>query len=497
MFASKFGDRSLAYEFGFRLGLALSTTLMCAGILYFAVQSRGERIALHNQIKTDTRELAGLLALPLWTFNETEIKSLIMVHARSPEIGAITILDDEGKTITSIQKPGTVSDLSFSKGVIYKGYLVGKVKILASSKPLYLRAIQNLALTGILTLAAIFVTALLIRPLVARFLDDPLQRLAAGIQKIASGRYQEKLISPPQRELSRIVNEVNFMAEKIESRELQIKETMVASTQLQSELAIAETIQRSMIATAGVNAAKRVSQFYQPMANLSGDWMTTFECDNGMTIYAIVGDVTGHGIPQGLVTMAAFGSLQTLRPLIQENSPAFTPATILNILRTALTSLLHECSLAMTVSIIKIDLLNRQVIMSSAGHPLPILIRPTDSGVKTKTLTAKPQSPLGYEFLFPTSDLPSYQDTVHELEDNDIVCLFSDGLTEALNKQKKPFINSFIRTLRTLDHQFSPPELVNKILRNFDAHTEGVAVSDDICLLVIETKREKNHDAVA
>jgi sigma-B regulation protein RsbU (phosphoserine phosphatase) len=252
-----------------------------------------------------------------------------------------------------------------------------------------------------------------------------------------------------------------------------------------------------MTATKGFNTARRVAQYYQPMTNLSGDWMTVFECDQGKTIYALVGDVTGHGIPQGLVTMAAFGAIQTLKPLVQQNSKSFSPAAILNILRSSLVTILHECKLAMTVSIVKIDVHDRTLTMSSAGHPLPLALRQQGSQVGVFPMPAKAQSPLGFEMLTMSVAVPPFVDTVHRLESDDIVCIFSDGLTEAKNKSKLSFQKPFLNTLRGLDRRYPPSVVLDRVLHALEKHMEDSALADDICLLVIDTKKDSSYDAVA
>ena len=330
-----------------------------------------------------------------------------------------------------------------------------------------------------------------------RYLETPLNNLVSGIQRIASGKYAVRLPNATQKEFSRITDEVHSMADKIALRELQIKESMETATLLRTELGIAETIQRSMISTHGFNTAKRVSQFYQPMNNLSGDWMTVFECDKGKSIYALVGDVTGHGIPQGLVTMAAFGAIQTLKPLIQQNSRSFTPAAILNILRSSLVTLLHECNLAMTVSVIKIDTESRELTMSSAGHPLPLVLRPGSDGFKVRVMTAKAQSPLGFEFLTRSAAPPAYHDSHHKLEADDTILVFSDGLTEARNQANKQFQKKFVATLKSLDKRYPPSILLDRILQTLRTHMDGSQAKDDICLLVIDTRKDDGHEAVA
>ncbi len=493
----KYSERTIARDLAIHLVLFLSVSFLCAGLIAFLTQTRSDNKELKSDINNTTYNLAVILALPMWTYNDSEIKTIVSSHALSSSITGISIVDEFGKPLVSTAKSAKTHDLSATRDVIYKGRKVGKVTVYSSTTPLYRHALNNLVSTLALAFLAIMVVILIILPLLDRFLDQPLSRLALAIQKIASGQYKFKLPDLPQKELSSISQEVNFMAEKIALRESQIRESMRVTTILKTELGIAETIQRSMTATQGIVAARRVAQFYQPMNNLSGDWMTTFECDKNRTIYAMVGDVTGHGIPQGLVTMAAFGAVQTLRPLIQQNSKSFSPSVILNILRSTLVTLLHDCELAMTVSVIKIDLPNQKVSLASAGHPFPIAVSPDAGRMRVRPLTAQPQSPLGFEFLTKTTAPPPYVDTHFDLHKNETLCLFSDGLTESTGRASRPFQKPFIGMLKSLDRPYPPSILLDRIIHEFHAHLGGLNCDDDVCLMIIDTRKDEEHEAAA
>jgi len=493
----KYSGRSIARDLAINLVAALSLSLLLVGIVSFVYQTNSDDKELRARVRDNSTALAAYLAFPLWTYNEIDIKSLVNRYASSEDITGILLTDDSGQVVVNYSKKNQDKDIPVDRDIIYKQKKIGRLKVYASTDRLYFRALRNFALTIISIIFAILIVALLILPLLNKYLDEPLLRLVAGIQKIASGQYKNPLPAVPQLELARITDEVNFMAEKIALREQQIQESMRASTVLKTEIGMAETVQRSMTATQGFNTARRVAQYYQPMTNLSGDWMTVFECDQGKTIYALVGDVTGHGIPQGLVTMAAFGAIQTLKPLVQQNSKSFSPAAILNILRSSLVTILHECKLAMTVSIIKIDVQARTLTMSSAGHPLPLAVRMNNGQVGVSPLAAKAQSPLGFEMLTMSVVVPPFIDTVHDLEPDDIICIFSDGLTEAKNNAKLSFQKPFLNTLRELDRRYPPSVVLDRILNSLQKHMEGASIADDICLLVIDTKKDSSYDAAA
>lgn len=490
----KYSGRSIAKDLAINLVTALSLSLLLVGVVNFVYQTSSDDKELRARVRETSNNLAVYLAFPLWTYNEVDIKSLINRYGSSEDITAIILTDDSGQAVYNYSKKGRDRDIAVARDVSYKDKRIGRLRVFASTSPLYFRALRNFALTLVSIILAITIVSLLILPLLNKYLDEPLLKLVSGIQKIASGQYKEPLPTVPQIELARITDEVNYMAEKIALREQQIKDSMRASTVLKTEIGMAETVQRSMTATQGFNTARRVAQYYQPMTNLSGDWMTAFECDEGKTIYAVVGDVTGHGIPQGLVTMAAFGAIQTLKPLVQQNSKSFSPAAILNILRSSLVTILHECKLAMTVSIIKIDVHARKLTMSSAGHPLPIVVRFKDNNLGIHSLPAKPQSPLGFEMLTYSVIVPPFVDTTHDIAPDDLICIFSDGLTEATNKQNMTFQKPFINALKGLDRRYPPSVVLDRVLNALQKHMQNASIADDICLLVIDTKKDISYD---
>jgi serine phosphatase RsbU (regulator of sigma subunit) len=493
----KYSGRSIARDLAVHLVTALSLSLLLVGILGFFYQTTSDDKELRTKVRGTVNSLAEYLAFPVWTYNEFEINSLVDRYGSSEDITRILLTDDSGQIISNFKKKNRREDIVLAKDITYKRKKIGRLTVFASTESLYSRAIKTFVITIISIILAISVVSLMILPLLNKFLDEPLLRLVSGIKKIASGRYKESLPDVPQVELARITEEVNFMAEKIALRESQIKESMRASTVLKTEIGMAETVQRSMTATQGFNTARRVAQYYQPMTNLSGDWMTVFECDHGNTIYAMVGDVTGHGIPQGLVTMAAFGAIQTLRPLVQQNSRSFSPATILNILRSTLVTVLHECQLAMTISIIKIDIKARSLTMSSAGHPLPLVVRRKHEKMGVAPLIAKAQSPLGFEMLTKSIAVPPFVDTSHEIEPDDMILIFSDGLTEAKNNSNLAFQKQFLSTLRCLDRRYPPTVVMDRILQSLQNHMGSSRLADDICLLIIDTKKEDSYESVA
>ncbi|MCX6119590.1 MAG: SpoIIE family protein phosphatase [Proteobacteria bacterium] len=474
-----------------------SIAMAVLALLFMSYEILSDRLQVKNQTSRTAIQIAQILSQAVWTFNETEIKSTVNSYLLSPNIVSIKVTDDEKKTLFASEKDGGSKDVKSVAMIKYRGKNLGRVEVISTTTGIMRKSLNTFLILLVALLLALAIAVNTITKMLQIELETPLNRLGNAIRRIAVGNYHEKILPSPQIEINRIGEEVNFMADKISLREHQIRQNIQEQTILKAELGIAETLQRSMVATRGSTTSRRIAQFYRPMQNLSGDWMTVIECNGGRIIYAIVGDVTGHGIPQGLVTMVAFGAIQTLRPLIQQNHDSFTPSTIMNILRSTMISLLNECNLAMTVAILKIDLDQRDMRICNAGHPFPLILSEDNGKMNLKPMTSKPQPPFGYELLTRTVAQQAYKDIKVDLSEKEMICLFSDGLTEAKNRLNKPFQKPFLQLLRQVNRLEPVNHVMEKINSSLSAHIKDAVVEDDICLMLIDTRLELENEKVA
>jgi serine phosphatase RsbU (regulator of sigma subunit) len=84
-----------------------------------------------------------------------------------------------------------------------------------------------------------------------------------------------------------------------------------------------------------------------------------------------------------------------------------------------------------------------------------------------------------------------------KIDADDVVCIFSDGLTEARNKNETQFHRIFLSTLRSLDRRYPPSVVLDRVMQKFQEHMKGASVADDICLMILDTRKDENHEAVA
>jgi sigma-B regulation protein RsbU (phosphoserine phosphatase) len=272
-----------------------------------------------------------------------------------------------------------------------------------------------------------------------------------------------------------------------------IRQSFIRETAfIAAELQVAETVQRSMLPDDARTPARAIVAYhYEPVLRVGGDWFSVIESRNKQDIYVILGDVTGHGLAQGLVTTAVAGALQVLESLIHDfgSTAVVTPSQIVTQLNNVITRIAGKSNLRMTCVAAKLELESRRLLVCNAGHTFPLMIRKQAETVKVETLTRKQQFMLGEETARENGF--SYSDAEYALGDEDVLLLYTDGLTDAVDKEGKSFSRKFYRFFSRIGEQTAPHQVKDDLIKLLRAHTQDVPVKDDICVLVITRKPER------
>ncbi len=231
----------------------------------------------------------------------------------------------------------------------------------------------------------------------------------------------------------------------------------------QYQRAASETLQRSLLprtlpSIAGVDIAAR----YVPgtgQAEIGGDWYSVIAVDEDRFVF-VVGDVSGHGV-QAAGTMALLRS--TTRTLAKLRFP---PDEILRRANDEL-NLVEDGQFA-TVLVGSVSVATQELVVASAGHPPPYLVR--DGRGAFVTLTTG--TPLG---IPPARLLP----TTVAFPPGSTLVAFTDGLIERRDES----IDAGMRRLASIASSGGPSAeaMVTRVLGSVT--TDGH--DDDIALLVI------------
>ena len=245
-----------------------------------------------------------------------------------------------------------------------------------------------------------------------------------------------------------------------------------------SELRIAMNIQKEMLPHSFSLARNDIDVFgsLTPARQVGGDLFDFFVRDE--KLFFCIGDVSGKGVPSAIV-MAVVHTMFRMAST-KENNPARIMQTINE---TACEG--NESNMFVTLFIGVLDLPTGRLRYCNAGHDKPIII----SEDITTALQAKANLPIG---LF-----EDYKYVMEEtmLDDHAMLFLYTDGLTEAKNLERKQFgldrVMAVIEGKEKDNLSLKPEELVEQMKQEVEQFCLGAEQSDDLTMLAI--RYEKNN----
>jgi sigma-B regulation protein RsbU (phosphoserine phosphatase) len=218
-----------------------------------------------------------------------------------------------------------------------------------------------------------------------------------------------------------------------------------------------------------------VHMFQQPAKWVSGDYyMIEKTPDDGAGM--IIADVSGKGIPAALVAMVIHTVVKT-----QEFTKTSVGSIVKKInevmtLNQSMSGFTRISSFA-TLFCGYIDCGTSTLYYNNAGH-MPMLIF---DRVKSRFDYLPPNAkPVG---LFPEFEYPT---SVKKLSRNKILVLFSDGITEAINRKDEEFGQERLEAVIRENEGKAAREISSRIIDELTEFSEGREQFDDITLMVIK-----------
>ena len=202
---------------------------------------------------------------------------------------------------------------------------------------------------------------------------------------------------------------------------------------------------------------------------VGGDFYDFFKIDEDH-IAIIVADVSGKGITAALYMMTA---KTLLKELLQKHPPAeaFNLAN-LELCRN------NKAHMFLTAFVCVIDLRDGTVSCVNAGHNPPLLLHSSGEAEYLK---------IKHSLVLSASKRAKYTAVPIKLEHGDKICLYTDGVSEAMNCKKELFGEE--RLQQTLQNKTDAPEVIVQTIRKDVAEFAGEEPqNDDITILVFEYK---------
>ena len=240
---------------------------------------------------------------------------------------------------------------------------------------------------------------------------------------------------------------------------------------LEQEIGIARDIQQALLpknfrdyphlAVSGINF---------PCLSVGGDYYDVFPIDDKRTAF-LLADVSGKGLGAAIVTTMLQGALSAM-------SLGTDPAMVFNHVNRFLCDHSEVGRYAtMFFGILETD---GKLEFINAGHPSPILLR----GDKVEEAFTEGSFPVGLvpEAEFSTSKI--------QLEPNDTLVLFSDGVTEAMDPEEELYGVPRLREVLKGRPESPLDEIQKVVLESVENFARGARQADDLTLLVVRYRGE-------
>lgn len=245
---------------------------------------------------------------------------------------------------------------------------------------------------------------------------------------------------------------------------------LLEQQRVEHELRIAHQIQQNFLPSSfpKLAGAKTYAKTV-PAWETGGDFFDVVDMGDGR-IGAVIGDVSGKGVPAALYMVKALSEFRFRSP---------GALTIEKMLEALNDSLFDHSTSGMFVTLLYavVDTLKHSLSYGNAGH-LPLMRKAGESG-GIESLDGGAGIPLGI-----TKGAHYTAHTV-ALEKGDVLLLYTDGIIEARNRKGREFGLPRLRRLLSSSTATGPEAMVKQILRSVERFSKGMPRHDDLTALAI------------
>lgn len=350
------------------------------------------------------------------------------------------------------------------------GVMFPEDEIMADIKSLSRDAVL-ISIEGILILLLVIIY-------ISRSITKPLRQLSEATKDIASGNLEFDIPKiGSQDEVGRLSKSFEYMRSSLKQYISDLKESTAATQRIESELKIARDIQMGILPKEFPPFPQRnefeIFASIEPAREVGGDFYDFFFLDDNK-LFFIIGDVSDKGVPASLF-------MAVTKTLIK--AVATTDRELHEIVYKINNELYSDNEMSMFVSIFFgiLDTGNGEITYTNAGHNAPVIIK---SSGDVSFIEKTEGMALG------AFENAKYSINKVILDNNDIIFLYTDGVTEAANSKSELFgEQNLVRTLKQYSNLDAKGVIIEieQVVKSF-AGSEPQ--SDDITMLTIKYLRK-------
>ncbi|MDH5717708.1 MAG: SpoIIE family protein phosphatase [Spirochaetia bacterium] len=305
--------------------------------------------------------------------------------------------------------------------------------------------------------------------LLSHFIVKPIKQLSEGAKIVGEGNLDYKVTVKSKDELGMLADQFNQMTTGLK----QAKEAEAEQLVLDEQIKQAQEIQQGMNPQEFLKTDKyEVKGFMRAAKGVGGDYYDFQELDNNR-LAVLISDVSGKSISASLVMVLIKTVVSTYLKLFK-----FTRGDkIITAINKVMCAESHIDKFA-TIMMCVYDSNDRSLEFTNGGHGPIFLYRARQ---KVCTVTKLSGLPMGID------EDNEYGLSKLELEPEDMVVFYTDGITEARNLKEAEFGLDKLRKKIIEYAPFNAKEIVDKLIVDLDTFSEGAPQHDDMTLVVLKT----------
>ncbi|MHB8137262.1 MAG: PP2C family protein-serine/threonine phosphatase [Smithellaceae bacterium] len=256
-----------------------------------------------------------------------------------------------------------------------------------------------------------------------------------------------------------------------------------AKLTMEGELSAARDIQMSLVPKTfpPVPVREEFSLYatLEPAKEVGGD-LYDFYFVGENRFFFMIGDVSGKGVPAALFMAVT----RTVMKAKMQPADAGLGRIVSNVNKTLCEG--NDASMFVTAFCGFLDITTGDVTYINAGHNPPVIVKADGSA---SFLSVPANVPLG------VMDNMNYEEKKLHLEQGDTLVLYTDGVTEAMNRRKDFFTESRLIDVLQGNSETSARGVVEKTISAVHHFAAGASPADDITLLVLRMEPSSGSGA--
>jgi sigma-B regulation protein RsbU (phosphoserine phosphatase) len=327
---------------------------------------------------------------------------------------------------------------------------------------------KGMALVTIIIIALGIIGILLL----VSFIIGSLGNVTDDIEAIGNGDLDRRIVTRRKDEIGRIAHAVKTMAGKLKIA----RKELVEKERMKKEMQIAHEIQQTLLPqTIPDVPGFKIDAYYQAAMEVGGDYYDIVTIDDEHVGF-VIADVSGKGVAGSLV-------MTMVRSLIRlEATKNLSPRQLLILLNTVLSDDIPE-GMFITLYYVVCDLKEQELCYCCAGHNPAYFFNSKEN----QLASLKPKGPpLGIGLFNEEEYASRLQEERKQFNAGDTLLIYTDGVTEAMNKHKEQFGEERLEEIIKAHAHETPDKLKQYIINEIEHFTGKAPQSDDITFVILK-----------